>query len=99
MCPAECEFFIWICVRLRIEEKKEERERKEMEEEENRTSRRFPFVSSFLSKTSTPLFFHTNKKKLRSKQIRFGLMSPDEIVRTSELQVFERQLYNVSFFF
>jgi len=23
-------------------------------------------------------------------------MSPDEIVRTSELQVFERQLYNVS---
>ena len=26
-------------------------------------------------------------------------MSPDEIVRTSELQVFERQLYNVSFGF
>ena len=31
-----------------------------------------------------------------SKKIRFGLMSPGEIVRTSEMQVYERQLYNVS---
>jgi hypothetical protein len=32
---------------------------------------------------------------LRSQQIQFGLMDPNEIVKASEFQVYERSLYKV----
>ena len=32
---------------------------------------------------------------MRSQQIAFGVMSPDEIIKGSELQVYERSLYKV----
>lgn len=33
----------------------------------------------------------------RSKQLRFSLMSPSEIIQTAEMHVFERALYKVGF--